>query len=868
MRKIFTFCLLVLACATAFASHIVGGEMFYVYIGPGSAAGTNKYRITLRLFRDELCPPPCAEMPERVWIGIFDNGTGRQYPGPTSLYFEVKGSAPAPVGIGDNPQCVVNPPKLNYNVAEYTFTVDLPANAKGYTATYQTCCRVNPMTNVFNTGAVGSGTGSTYSCSIPGTDALGAGGTNNSPVFSTSVSPICQGKPFTMDFSVKDPDGDAVIYSFCEAFNGGSATSASNINPAPPPYRSVPYINGFSAATPLGNAASIDPKTGIISGIAPAVGRYVVCVCASEYRNGKLISIHRKDFIVNVANCDYAGAQLYPSYTFCKTLTASFQNLNNSTLNESFFWDFGDGSTSTETAPSHTYADTGTYTIKLEVNKGQPCAASTTAKVRVYPFFNADFSFAGGCVNKPTSFTDRTTTTYGTVASWEWNFGSGTSTMQNPQFTFNATGPKYVQLIATSTKGCQDTIVKTVDITDKPFIDLRFRDTLICKGDRLQLEALGLGNFSWTPATAITNANTAKPTVSPDITTSYVVKLDQEGCINFDTVKVRVTDQVIIQGRPDTTICATDSLQLGALTNGLQFRWSPAIGISNPDILYPKAAPKTTTTYTLRATVGGCNNTDDIKITVVPYPLVDAGKDTLICYNTEAQLMGSTNAEQFNWSPAAQLSDASLSPRVRLTATQAFVLSGTSSLGCPKPTRDTVVVNVLPPVNAFAGRDTAVIIGQPLQLQASGGVDYHWYPPFGLSDPKIANPVAVYDGAADSIRYTVVVTNEAGCIDSAAVVVRVFKTEPRIFVPTAFTPNGDGNNDIFRPIPVGMSRIEYFQVYNRWGELVFQSTDGRSGWDGRINGSLQGTGTFVWLVKGVDFTGKIFSAKGTVTLIR
>lgn len=868
MRKLLFFLTLVVSSITAFASHIVGGEMFYRYVGAGSTAGTNRYTITLRLFRDQNCPPPCAAMPANVWIGIFDNSTGAQFPSGNGYYVAPKNTE-SPVGVGDNPDCVVNPPVLNYNIAEYNITVDLPENTKGYTAAYQTCCRVNPMTNVFNTGAVGSGTGSTYACSIPGTDALGAGGVNNSPVYSTSVSPICQGKPFSLDFSVEDPDqNDQVTYYFCDAFNGGSASSASNINPAPPPYQPVPYINGYTANSPLGTQATIDPETGIISGIAPQVGRYVVAVCANEYRNGKLISIHRKDFIVNVANCDYAGAQLEPSYTFCNSLNASFQNLNNSDLNKSYTWDFGDGTTSTVKDPVHTYKDTGTYTVTLEVNKGEPCAASTTAIVRVYPFFNADFSLAGGCVNKPTQFTDRTTTTYGTVTSWNWNFGGGSSKLQNPSFTFENTGDRSVQLIATNSKGCTDTIVKLINITDKPFMDLRFRDTLICRGDQLQLEARGQGNFTWTPNTAITGANTATPTVSPSTTTSYVVKLDIDGCINFDTVQVRVVNSVTLQGRPDTTICATDSLQLGAVSNGLKFSWSPVAHVRNPTSLLTMAAPTTNTVYRLTATIGGCSATDEIQVSLVPYPLVNAGPDKLICYDTEVQLNGSTNGQQFAWTPTALVQDNSITPMVRPLGTQAFILTATSNLGCPKPARDTAIVTVLPPMNAFAGNDTAVIIGQPLQLKATGGIAYRWMPPLGLNDPNIANPLAIYDGDADSIRYTVLVANEAGCEDTATVVVRVFRTNPGIFVPSAFTPNSDGANDVFRPIPVGMSRINYFRVYNRWGQMVFQSSDGRSGWDGRINGVIQNTNTYVWLVDGVDYTGKKFTAKGTVTLIR
>jgi gliding motility-associated-like protein len=133
---------------------------------------------------------------------------------------------------------------------------------------------------------------------------------------------------------------------------------------------------------------------------------------------------------------------------------------------------------------------------------------------------------------------------------------------------------------------------------------------------------------------------------------------------------------------------------------------------------------------------------------------------------------------------------------------------------------------------------------------------------------NVNNPIGIYNGDADSVTYKVVVTNTNGCADSAYIKVKIFDTHPQIFVPSAFTPNGDGLNDTFRPIAVGITKLDYFRVYNRWGQLVFSTTVNEQGWDGKIGGKEQASGTFVWLVHGVDFTGKTVFAKGTVTLIR
>jgi len=126
----------------------------------------------------------------------------------------------------------------------------------------------------------------------------------------------------------------------------------------------------------------------------------------------------------------------------------------------------------------------------------------------------------------------------------------------------------------------------------------------------------------------------------------------------------------------------------------------------------------------------------------------------------------------------------------------------------------------------------------------------------------------VYPANIDSIRYRVLVFNDIGCVDSSFVKVTVFKTNPYVFVPTGFTPNGDGLNDVVRPIAVGVKEIKYFRVYNRWGQMVFSTTTNGHGWDGRINGAPQGSNVFVWMVGAVDYTGKNITLKGTVTLIR
>ncbi|MBL7747046.1 MAG: gliding motility-associated C-terminal domain-containing protein, partial [Chitinophagaceae bacterium] len=91
---------------------------------------------------------------------------------------------------------------------------------------------------------------------------------------------------------------------------------------------------------------------------------------------------------------------------------------------------------------------------------------------------------------------------------------------------------------------------------------------------------------------------------------------------------------------------------------------------------------------------------------------------------------------------------------------------------------------------------------------------------------------------------------------------------PEIYVPSGFTPDGNGLNDMLRPIPVGIKEFRFFRLFNRWGQLVFTTPDPRRGWDGRINGVPQPSGTFIWMAEAIDYKGNLITRKGTVTIIR
>ncbi len=856
-------------CTFSYGRHIAGGEIFYEYLGVGSVPGTSQYRITLRLFRD--CHSTGAQLDPIVNFSIYDKANNFTVVGSP---FSVSLDRTEVLQKTGNIPCIINAPDVCFQVGYYYLTVTLTNNPSGYLVVFQRCCRIDNISNL--SFAIGSG--ATYLGSIAGTNDIGTG-FNSSPQFLLKdTALVCQNRNFSLDFGARDPDGDVLTYEFCEAYEGGSSGSPTVPNPPPPPYSILSYGNGYSSAQPLGPNTTINPNTGLISGIAPGAGSYVVAVCVKEWRNGRLINTHRKDFILEVADCDFVAAQLPLSATYCDDFVTTFENLTPSSLIYSWKWDFGVAGVLDDTSnlpiPTYTYADTGIYNVKLVVNPGDQCSDSATMKLGIYPGFFPDFNELISCVNKPTQFNDLTTSRYGIVNTWRWNFGEAgvandTSRTQNPAYSFPTTGLKTVELIVGSSKGCLDTLYKDITILDKPVITLPFRDTLICLADTLRIPVTGNGTFSWNPNTNIQFANTANPAVYPSTTTTYDVTLNDNGCLNNDSVRVRVISAVTLNMRSDTTFCRGDGVQLGAVSDGLRFSWAPNINLSNPSIINPIANPTVNTTYQLTAFVGGCSITDFVRISIADYPTVNAGQDLTICYNNPVQLAGNVIATNYFWKPQGSLNNANLlNPIARPSITTKYILTATDTLGCPKPGTDTVLVTVLPKVLAFAGNDTSIVAGQPLQLTASGGENYRWSPPTGLNNVNIANPVARLNESTDTIRYKVLVTDQIGCLDSASILVKVFTTNPQIFVPTGFTPNNDGLNDILKPIGVGIDRIEYFRIYNRWGQLVFSTTKNGQGWDGKISNKLQTTGTYAWIVKAVDYTGKSVFQKGTTTLIR
>ena len=878
MKKGLLTIFLFTCCLCAFSRHIKGGFFTYKYVGPGTTNSSNlKYNITLTVYMD--CAATGNQIDQSINFTVFDGTSSSEFdnvPVVKTDDYLLQKKYDDPCISGDQAVCY-------YRIVTYALVgYELPPSVNGYTISYQRCCRIENMDNIVGSGNIGN----TYTIQIPGTSSSVPDAVKNSsptfPVNDTVV--ICENSYFQYPFSASDPDGDSLTYAFCTSFAGGGQNTPAPSVASAPPYSSVPYYSAYNGSIPLGSGVTINPITGLISGTAPNIvntGEYAVTVCVSEFRGGKYIGQTRKELHIRVKDCSVTQALLNPIPTTCDGYSVNFVNdAPNNPSGIDYLWTFGDDAsgtlnTSTNATPTHVYSDTGVYTLKLRVSLAGLCADSTTAPVKVYPGFFPGFQANGPlCKGAAVQFVDTTIAKYGNVTGWQWNFGdssviSDTSNAQKPTYTYPDSGTYQVKFIVGSTYGCADTIYRNVFINNSPTINLIPHDTLICYIDTLQIKTNNPGSFTWSPNYNINSVTSANPLVSPDVPTTYYVRFtDGFGCANIDSVFVNVVRNVNIYAGRDSVICRTDGLLLGTVSDALHYVWTPATYLSSDTAKNPFANPLVPTIrYHVVGSIGKCSDSSDITITTLPYPPAYAGRDTTVCFSFSTPLLA-TGGKYYQWTPSTFLSATDIPNPVvvKPTATTQYIVAVTDVVGCPKPAFDTVIVNVDPLVIANAGpADTTVILGEPLYLTGSGGATYSWQPSTWLSDPTIANPIALPE---DNITYHLLVTSAAGCSDRDSIRIKLYKVPASFYVPSAFSPNNDNRNDILKPILLGMKSLEYFRVFDRWGKLLFNTAQQGEGWDGTFKGNPQDPGTYIWMAAGETYTNEKIVRKGFVVLLR
>ncbi len=323
-------------------------------------------------------------------------------------------------------------------------------------------------------------------------------------------------------------------------------------------------------------------------------------------------------------------------------------------------------------------------------------------------------------------------------------------------------------------------------------------------------------------------------------------------------------DGVDISASGVTLVCPGDSVELNIIGGeDYDWTWTPSTGLSSSvgDTVW--ASPDITTTY-LATGVGICGTIErEVTVEVPPPPIANAGPDMSLCPGDTIHLAGSGGVT-YKWTPPSYLDiDTIANPAVMDPLTNMFYqLVIWDSNGCSDTDDVFVSLYELPTVDA--GEDVYMALGGFAQLNASGAVDYTWTPADFLTDAFISNPQAFPE---DTTVYYVTGVDANGCENFDSVTVFVLE-QTTIVLPNAFTPNEDGINDVWKPVLVGIGEIEYFAVYNRWGEMLFESSDPTIGWDGTFQTNLQEIGNYITYVKGLDGFGNEIVKSGMVLLMR
>lgn len=557
----------------------------------------------------------------------------------------------------------------------------------------------------------------------------------------------------------------------------------------------------------------------------------------------------------------------------CPPLTVNFTNVNPGT---GFIWHFGNGNTNSVTPnPVFTYTNPGTYTVSLVVYDSTNFCVnkdSTTQIITVYPKPLASFiPSVSPCTN---SFAAQNTST-GSV-SYVWNFGdaSPTTTVVNPAHTYSVNGNYTVSLIATNSQGCKDTLRQAVSVFI--FNPAATNSAVICNGDNAALLATGGTNYTWTPATGLSGVNSPSPFASPNSTTVYTVTIEHTGATPPCVANLTTTVQV------NPTPTASFSYTYNPCGGGVSFvdlsssdvtawTWTmaPAANytVQNPYHFYSNGGTQTVTLETINTF--GCRDTAVRIINVPVPPPLSINGNSIICNGSSAQL-NAAGGVSYTWIPTTGLNiNTVANPVASPTTSTTYSVIITTSNNCAFMLSTHVTVYYLSssPVTASAS-PPGVVKGDPVILTYNGspGSNVSWFP------ANTVNPKTGYTVTAVPDRpttYTAVVTN-GPCREYAYVYVDVFIPgciEGDAFIPNTFTPNGDGQNDILYVRGLKVDEV-YFAVYNRWGEMVFETTDKSKGWDGIYKGKPADVGVFGWYLKVRCYNGEETFKKGNVTLIR
>jgi gliding motility-associated-like protein len=571
-----------------------------------------------------------------------------------------------------------------------------------------------------------------------------------------------------------------------------------------------------------------------------------------------------------------ARFSLSDTIAVCPPLTVSFTS--NSLRATRQAWNFGNTGTSVLSTPVSTYTASGLYTVYLAAIDGNGCTDTAFAKVRVLGYAGA-LSYPPGVGCRPLTVTFTSSVT--NVPSLVWDFADGNTQAGNGSssvtHTYTTIGKFLPKLIFSDGHGCTASS-DGLDTIRVDGVEAGFRLSPACERTPVQLTDTSKSYFSsiavsrWDlgPLGVLTGNPITRTFTTPGEYPVTLISTSANGCKDTLSSTIRIYPLPKILAPDDTSVCVPDAITLRA-SGGRSYVWAPGAGLSCTACNNPVATPTAASAWVVTGTDSlGCVNRDTVRVAMQTRTSFKVSDGTTICIGDSYRL-AANGATLYSWAPPQDLDNPeSSTPLARPKTTTTYVVTGREGSCLPDTHQVRVIVRPIP--NVDAGGDLRVIAGNAVQLQASGnGIQrVSWDTDASLSCHECFAPEA---RPKQTTMYRITAYNEFGCKATDSVRVLVLCDGNQLFLPNTFTPNGDGQNDFFYPQGAGFDRLNYFRIYSRWGELLYEKAnmpvnDAYIGWNGTHNGAKLNPDVYVYVLEARCDTGEPLVLKGDVTLVR
>jgi len=611
--------------------------------------------------------------------------------------------------------------------------------------------------------------------------------------------------------------------------------------------------------------------------------------------------------ITDVNGCSNASTldvEVYPAvqadFDFtpvCFGQNTTFTDLSNTNgiAIQTWDWDFGNGNTSNVQNPGETYTNFGFFNTRLIVTTAQGCADTLIQQTEVFEQPQANFNFTNACENLPVSFTE-TSVVLSSTLSYNWDFGDGQSaTVANPDHQYVGFGTFPVNLIVTTQNGCTDQFQSNIEVYPKPIANVQI--DAVCHENPTLFQDLSnvpgggsIGSYNWDFGNGQASSD-ANPQLNYDLPGIYDVNLivgSGEGCLDTTTLSATVYPNP----KPDfsmESVCEMDEASFvnlstidGSITADVidQFAWNFGDNSSGSTLENPTHTYQTDGTYQVTLTVTsnkGCDANTTLPLLIYPGPDAPVAVEDTSCFGYPAFLIAQPqpgqDVDHVNWYTEAtggspfETNFTFVTPP--LTSTQTYYIEAVSGFGCRSARVEINAYTHDESIGRLVVNDSILEIPQAIaEFAVIGGspiATYDWDFGDGNSSTDSA-PVHEYKNAG---KYLVTLNyiTENGCEGQFSQLMEV-KELIVVSIPSAFSPNGDGVNDFFYIDSNLITDID-FKVYNRWGELVFQSQNPDFQWNGfSSEGKRLAEGVYVYLFDGIDIQGRPIERSGTISLFK